>query len=93
MRATYTQYLVKWLGWGDTHNSWYDVDNLENTPELVQAYEDVHPVGETVDLGARRSMRPRRHFLGADSGATLGKATCDLSPVCVSPPSLLGGST
>ena len=34
------QYLVKWVGWPDSHNTWEDEENLRNAPDLVVQYEN-----------------------------------------------------
>lgn len=38
-RCGRVQYLLKWLGYPDSENSWEDEDNLVNCPELVEQYE------------------------------------------------------
>ena len=35
-----TQYLIKWKGYGNKHNVWYNVDNLQNAPDLVAEYKE-----------------------------------------------------
>jgi hypothetical protein len=37
------KYLVKWLGWPETENSWEDEDNLENSPELIAEFYKQFP--------------------------------------------------
>ena len=39
-RAKRKQYLVKWVGWPDSHNTWEDDENLENASDLVAQYEN-----------------------------------------------------
>lgn len=41
------QYLVKWKGYGNEHNVWYDIDDLDNAQELVAEFE------------TRQAARPR----------------------------------
>jgi hypothetical protein len=36
-RKQVTEYLVKWAGYDDTHNSWEPEENL--TPDLLVAYK------------------------------------------------------
>lgn len=38
-----TQYLVKWVGYGNQDNAWYDLADLSESGALVKAYEDTHP--------------------------------------------------
>ena len=35
-----TQYLVKWLGYGPTHNAWYDADDLRQAKDLVDEFNE-----------------------------------------------------
>ena len=39
-RANQKQYLIKWVGWPDSHNAWEDEESLQNVPDLVAQYED-----------------------------------------------------
>ena len=39
-RKNYTEYLVKWLGYGHEHNSWESAKSVANAQELVQAFEN-----------------------------------------------------
>ena len=47
------QYLVKWRGYGDEHNVWYKVDDLDNAQRLINEYEERQ-------LQQRREPRRRR---------------------------------
>ena len=38
--ATRRQYLVKWLGYADLHNTWEPVENLDNAQEAINRYLD-----------------------------------------------------
>ena len=37
------QFLVKWLGWPDSENSWEDEVNLENSPEIIADFYKKFP--------------------------------------------------
>lgn len=37
------QYLVKWLGWSETANSWEPAEYLEHSGELVEEFHKLHP--------------------------------------------------
>ena len=37
------KFLVKWLGWPNSENSWQDEDNLENAPEIVAEFYKKFP--------------------------------------------------
>lgn len=39
-------YLIKWADWGNEHNVWYAIDDLDHCQDLIQEYE------------ARRAMHP-----------------------------------
>lgn len=41
-----THYLIKWADWGNEHNVWYAIDDLDHCQDLIQEYE------------ARRAMHP-----------------------------------
>ena len=38
--GTTVRYLVKWKNWGDEHNSWERLENLEGSMALVEEYEE-----------------------------------------------------
>ena len=66
------QYLVKWLGYSNAYNQWYDLDDLGEAMETVRAYDDAYPLGElgptaTASRAPRSVMRqpPRRAGLQA----------------------------
>lgn len=45
-----TQYLVKWFGYGDEHNVWYNEEDLSEAQEAVKDYEfwlTTHPHPQT----------------------------------------------
>ena len=48
------QYLVKWDGFHNGHNVWYDVDDLRDASEAILDYEKLHSEG----------VRPQRHRRG-----------------------------
>ena len=50
------QYLVKWKGYSDAHNSWELAENV-NTPELVQEYHARRPA-QTRELSYKRGRKP-----------------------------------
>ena len=50
------QYLVKWKGYSDAHNSWEPAENV-NTPELVQEYQTCQPA-RTRELSYKRGRKP-----------------------------------
>ncbi|KAI5304353.1 hypothetical protein KEM55_000105 [Ascosphaera atra] len=33
------QYLMKWLGWPEEHNAWYDLQDLDNAKEALKDFE------------------------------------------------------
>jgi len=37
------QYLVKWLGYPNSENSWEPVSNLKNSPDLVVVFHKCYP--------------------------------------------------
>ena len=44
------EYHVKWKGYDDKDNTWEPAENFDNSPDLIQVYEDV--------VGERRSTVP-----------------------------------
>lgn len=34
-----TEYLIKWLGYSDSYNTWEPLDNLDNIKDMVQEFE------------------------------------------------------
>ncbi len=36
------EYLVKWKGYGHSHNAWYGIEDLQDAKELVDEYERRH---------------------------------------------------
>ncbi len=38
-----TQYLVKWKGYNNSHNVWYEVEDLQDARELLDDYERRYP--------------------------------------------------
>ena len=57
------KFLVKWLGWPESENSWEDEVNLENAPEILAAFYKEFP------------SAPRRLEDGSKSGQQLTKRT------------------
>ena len=55
------QYLVKWLGWPDSENTWQDEIDLENAKEAVTTFHKEHP------------SAPRRLSDGTKTGKQLTK--------------------
>ena len=55
------QYLVKWKGYGDEHNSWEPVRNLTHCREALMRYERYQSSaqGSQPAVGQRRRRRPR----------------------------------
>ncbi|KAI3878991.1 hypothetical protein MKW92_021214 [Papaver armeniacum] len=35
-----TQYLIKWLGWPESHNTWEPIENLQACLDIVAAFEE-----------------------------------------------------
>ncbi|XP_026388765.1 uncharacterized protein LOC113283648 [Papaver somniferum] len=35
-----TQYLIKWLGWPESHNTWEPIENLQECLDIVAAFEE-----------------------------------------------------
>ena len=58
-RKSYTEYLIKWTGYGHEHNSWEPMSNMANCSELVQEFENQYAV-TNYPSGTRRSKRQRR---------------------------------
>ena len=58
-RKSYTEYLIKWTGYGHEHNSWEPMSNMANCSELVQEFENQYVVTNHPS-GTRRSKRQRR---------------------------------
>ena len=58
-RAKRKQYLVKWVGWPDSHNTWEDEENLRNAPDLVAQYEN-EKKQRVAAAEKGREKRPRR---------------------------------
>ena len=58
------KYLVKWLGWPDTENSWQDEIDLENAPEII------------ADFYKRFPGAPRRLEDGSKTGKPVTKRRC-----------------
>ena len=54
-------YLVKWLGWPDSENSWQEEVDLENAPETITEFHKSHP------------NAPRRLPDGTTTGKSLTK--------------------
>ena len=44
------EYLVKWLGWTDRHNSWVKVDELQHAQDTLRRYETLHPKKSTTKV-------------------------------------------
>ena len=38
-----TQYLIKWLGYTEEHNTWKPPSNLNNTQEVITLFHQKHP--------------------------------------------------
>ena len=51
------QYLVKWAGWGPSHNVWYDREDLGGAEELMEDYDRLHPTDPPQTRAARRRAR------------------------------------
>ena len=49
------EYLVKWLGWGDEHNSWEPQAHLENAQHLVALHHD--PAAQDGDTSAGKKAK------------------------------------
>ena len=37
------EYLVRWLGWTDRHNSWVGMDDMQHAQDILRKYEALHP--------------------------------------------------
>ena len=59
-RTETIQYLVRWLGYGSEHDTWRSLSVLDNSMELVEAYERQHPP-ESLPKGryAKPSPKPK----------------------------------
>jgi hypothetical protein len=64
-------FLVKWLGWPDSENSWEEERNLENAKDIVENFYKSHPnaprrlpdgskAGDTVKTTSRKPKRKKR---------------------------------
>ena len=60
------QYLVKWKGYGDVHNSWEPESNVANAPKLVARFHKTHPGAPrpiAASLFVAMNLRPiNEHF-------------------------------
>ena len=56
------QYLVKWLGYDESNNTWEPEENLANSPELVEEYWARHDLGVASNKkqGVQRPAKRRR---------------------------------
>ncbi|CAL0329533.1 unnamed protein product [Lupinus luteus] len=52
VRKGQVQYLVKWLGWPESANTWEPPENLANVPDIIEAFEQSSGSGK---------QRKRRH--------------------------------
>lgn len=52
-----TQYLIKWRGWGDEHNVWYDEADLPNARALIDDFQRTRRPSLLSRLRPRRSRR------------------------------------
>ena len=49
------QYLVKWLGYTEEHNTWKPPSNLNNAQEVIDLFHKAHP-------SAPRNLHTLQHF-------------------------------
>jgi len=58
------QYLVKWLGYPDSENSWEPTTNLKNSPELVVVFHKRYPkMPRPLEARALQGQRHKRGIL------------------------------
>ena len=54
----WTQYLVRWLGYGLEHNVCYDITNLDSAKDLVNKYNRDHEAGTFTWQKESRQAQP-----------------------------------
>ena len=58
------QYLVKWLGYPDSENSWEPASNLKNSPDLVMVFHKCYPkMPRPLEARALQEQRHKRGIL------------------------------
>nr|ASM94432.1 chromo domain-containing protein LHP1c [Chrysanthemum x morifolium] len=74
VRKGKTEYLVKWLGWPESGNSWEPVENLDSVTDFIEAYE------ESLKSGKRRSNKKgKRKNQNLSPDATYAVPTMNLN--------------
>ena len=56
-----TEYLVKWKGYNNRHNTWQTMETLENSKSLVTEFEQTHTA-----LAFMNNAGPARHLLQSE---------------------------
>ncbi|PWA84589.1 Chromo domain-containing protein [Artemisia annua] len=60
VRKGKTEYLVKWLGWPESGNTWEPVENLDSVSDFIEAYEESLKSGKgrSNKKGKRKNLSP-----------------------------------
>ena len=72
------QYLVKWAGYAESHNSWEPVENV-NVPELVKEFHHQNPAAVR-EIVFNASENPEQPPMSPQRSCLTPTSSCLLSP-------------
>ncbi|XP_019465362.1 PREDICTED: chromo domain-containing protein LHP1-like isoform X2 [Lupinus angustifolius] len=77
VRKGQVQYLVKWLGWPESANTWEPPENLSNVPDIIEAFE------QSSGSGKQRKRRQTNVFHNAQLKKRQERSNTPYSLRCV----------